>query len=98
MPLDSHARFRDIAMPSALVVEDDRKVLRGIAEGLRLAGYDVETAENGEAGIRLASKHPFDCVILDWMLPGRDGIGVLTGASRFGTELSGAIVDGQRRD
>jgi two-component system OmpR family response regulator len=61
-------------MPRVLVVEDERKVLRGLERGLRSAGYDVVGAANGTEGMRLAATEPFDCILLDWMLPGHDGI------------------------
>ena len=64
-------------MPRVLVVEDERKVRQGLEEGLAGAGYDVETAANGADGARLGRENRFDAVILDWMLPGMDGIDVL---------------------
>src|SRR5262249_29207889 len=61
-------------MPRVLVVEDERKVLRSIQRGLQGEGYDVVTAANGEDGYRQATTQPFDCLVLDLMLPGRDGL------------------------
>src|SRR3954468_7451240 len=65
------------AVIRVLVVEDDRKVLRSLERGLRAEGYDVTTAATGEDGLRLATAQPLDCVVLDLMLPGRDGLAVL---------------------
>jgi DNA-binding response OmpR family regulator len=65
-------------MPRVLVVEDERKVLRGLERGLRTAGYEVETAVTGRDGLQLARANRFDALILDWMLPELDGIQVLT--------------------
>jgi DNA-binding response OmpR family regulator len=64
-------------VPRVLIVEDERKVLRGLAQGLQAEGYDVATAATGEAGYELAATQAFDCIILDRMLPGRDGLQVL---------------------
>ena len=64
-------------MSRILVVEDERKVLRGLERGLLAAGYQVAAASTGTDGHRLATTEPFDCIILDWMLPGRDGIELL---------------------
>src|SRR4051812_8147885 len=64
-------------MPRVLVVEDERKVLRGLERGLRAEGYEVATAATGEEGYRQAAAQPFDCVVLDLMLPGWDGLEVL---------------------
>lgn len=71
-------------MQRILVVEDEPKVLRSLDEGLREAGFHVHTAETGEKGARLAAGDRFDCVILDWMLPGRDGLQVLKDMRRSG--------------
>ena len=67
-----------------LVVEDERKMLRSLERGLRAEGYDVTTAATGEDGHRLATEKCFDCVVLDRMLPGRDGLEVLADLRRAG--------------
>ena len=67
-----------------LVVEDERKMLRSLERGLRAEGYDVTTAATGEDGHRLATEQCFDCVVLDRMLPGRDGLEVLADLRRAG--------------
>jgi two-component system, OmpR family, copper resistance phosphate regulon response regulator CusR len=64
-------------MPRVLVVEDERKVLRSLERGLQAEGYEVVTAARGDEGLRLAAAGPFDCVVLDLALPGRDGLEVL---------------------
>jgi two-component system copper resistance phosphate regulon response regulator CusR len=71
-------------LPRVLVVEDERKVLRSLERGLQTEGYEVVTAATGEAGYELAMARSFDCVILDLMLPGRDGIQVLGDLRRAG--------------
>lgn len=60
-----------------LVVEDEPKVAGALKEGLEGEGYDVTLAHTGEEGFFHASTHVFDLIILDIMLPGRDGIEVL---------------------
>ena len=67
-----------------LVVEDERKVLRSLERGLRAEGYEVTAAATGEDGYRLATDGRFDCVVLDRMLPGRDGLEVLADLRRAG--------------
>src|SRR5262245_10204846 len=71
-------------MPRVLVVEDERKLLRNLQRGLEQAGYEVATAADGDAGHGLALAQPFDCVVLDLMLPGRDGLSVLADLRRAG--------------
>jgi len=71
-------------MPRLLVIEDDPGVLRNLEEGLRGAGFEVQTAATGLEGARLATTGTFDCIVLDWMLPGRDGLHILADLRRFG--------------
>ena len=60
-----------------LVVEDEAKVARALQEGLERQQYEVVVAGTGEEGFYLVSAEEFDLVILDLMLPGRDGLQVL---------------------
>jgi two-component system, OmpR family, copper resistance phosphate regulon response regulator CusR len=60
-----------------LVVEDEEKVARALQEGLEAEDYDVVLARTGEDGFFRASAEAFDLVVLDLMLPGRDGLQVL---------------------
>jgi DNA-binding response OmpR family regulator len=64
-------------VPRILIVEDERKTLRGLERGLGAKGYEVLSATSGEAGYELALREPLDCMVLDLMLPGKDGIEVL---------------------
>jgi two-component system response regulator MprA len=59
-----------------LLVDDDRAVLSGLRRALSLEGYDVRTAEDGEAALRAAHEQPVDLLILDVMLPRLDGLEV----------------------
>ena len=74
-------------MPRILVVEDERKVLRSLERGLQAEGYEVVGVSSGEAGLERAAAQPFDGVILDLMLPGRDGLQVLAELRRAGATL-----------
>lgn len=60
-----------------LVVEDEAKVAKALKEGLEAEHYEVMVARTGEEGFFLANAQTFDLVVLDLMLPGRDGIEVL---------------------
>lgn len=64
------------SMPKVLVVEDDDTVRDTLALNLRGEGYEVETAGDGEAGLRAGREGDFDLVILDVMLPKMDGLTV----------------------
>ena len=60
-----------------LVIEDEPKVGHAVQEGLQAEGYEVVLAETGEEGFFIASSRNFDLIVLDVMLPGRDGLEVL---------------------
>ena len=60
-----------------LVVEDSPRLSRNIATALRRSGYAVDTAADGEEGLWLAESHEYDAMVLDIMLPKRDGLDVL---------------------
>lgn len=61
-----------------LLVEDDREMVRYLKRGLGEAGYAVDVALDGQEGLRLATTGPYDAVVLDVMLPGKDGIAVVS--------------------
>lgn len=60
-----------------LVVEDDEKIAQAIRRGLESEGYDTAVARTGNEGFTQLNSAAFDLVVLDWMLPGRDGIEIL---------------------
>lgn len=66
-----------LSPPRILVVEDEQKTRESLAEGLRLESWEVATAESGDGALAQLKREPFDLVVLDWMLPDRDGIEVL---------------------
>ena len=67
----------DWDMHRILVVEDERDLNDLLAEQLRRDGYQVTQAFDGPAAVDSALSHPVDLVLLDWMLPGLDGLEVL---------------------
>ncbi len=63
-------------MPRLLIVEDDPAIALGLEDDLRLEGYETVLATEGDAAIRLAHEQEFDLVLLDIMLPRKDGFQV----------------------
>jgi DNA-binding response OmpR family regulator len=59
-----------------LLIEDDRKAARVLARGLQEEGFVVDLAPTGEEGEEQASVNEYDVIVLDWLLPGKDGIAV----------------------
>jgi two-component system copper resistance phosphate regulon response regulator CusR len=60
-----------------LVVEDEPKTRESIVEALRLEGWTVSAAATGDEALSLLSVERFELLILDWMLPGCDGLGIV---------------------
>jgi two-component system alkaline phosphatase synthesis response regulator PhoP len=60
-----------------LVVEDDAAIRTGVRDSLRFAGYEVDEAGDGDAGMNLALSVDCDLVLLDLVLPGPDGLTIL---------------------
>ncbi|MDB5324388.1 MAG: two component transcriptional regulator, winged helix family [Phycisphaerales bacterium] len=60
-----------------LVAEDHPSLARSIADGLRDDGYAVDLTFDGNEALHLAGSNPYDLMILDIMLPGRDGFSII---------------------
>lgn len=75
-----------------LIVEDEAKVASTIQEGLESQGYEAVVAESGEEGFYLVNAQIFDLVILDLVLPGRDGLEVLATLRRRDLQTPVIIV------
>jgi DNA-binding response OmpR family regulator len=75
-----------------LVVEDEKKVARALREGLEAEHYDVRLASTGEEGFFLVNHETFDLVVLDLMLPRRDGLEVLTTLRKRGLQTPVLIL------
>ncbi len=78
-PEASHVRI--------LIVEDEVKVARALKEGLQAEQYECALAHTGEEAFFLLNAEPFDLVLLDLMLPGRDGLEILSAMRRQGLDL-----------
>ena len=59
-----------------LLVEDEKKLSSVIKRGLKEVNYAVDLSENGDDALFLAQSNPYDLIILDIMLPGKDGISI----------------------
>ena len=79
-------------MPRVLVIEDERKILRGLERGLQAEGYEVTSAATGDEGYGLAAGEPFDCLVLELLLPGRDGLRILADLRRAGNRVPVLIL------
>ena len=60
-----------------LIVEDDAHILSFLTRGFREDGYLVESSMDGEEGEYMAGTNAYDIIVLDWMLPGKNGLEIL---------------------
>jgi heavy metal response regulator len=60
-----------------LVIEDEKKIANLLQKGLREQGYSVDLSHDGNDGLDRAISEPYDAIVLDIMLPGRDGLSLL---------------------
>ena len=71
-------------MRAKILVVDDKRIAReSLADILRLEGYDVEVAADGEAALELVRNIPFELALLDIKMPGMDGIEVMQEISKI---------------
>lgn len=83
-----------------LVVEDEHRIAASIKKGLELEKYAVDTAYTGTDGYDLAISEEYDCIVLDIMLPGMDGVEVCTKlrAENIHTPIIMLTAKGQLQD
>jgi len=76
-----------VSAPSyrVLVVEDDPQLAAGLAENLRAEGFDVDTEHDGNRAVAWFERSTCDLIVLDVMLPGRDGFEVCGALRARGT-------------
>ena len=60
-----------------LVVEDEQKIARLVQKGLKEFGFAVDVIGRGDEALEIILDNPFDAIVLDIMLPGRDGLSIL---------------------
>ncbi len=74
-------------MAKILIIEDDKKLAQGVVDWLAMEKHTVDHAESGEDGLQLLDSFSYDLLILDWNLPGIDGLGVCKRLRSQGSEL-----------
>ncbi|MBF0987298.1 MAG: response regulator transcription factor, partial [Clostridiales bacterium] len=63
-------------MKKILLVEDESKIANAVARGLKYEGFEVSIASDGEEALILGKDEEFDCIVLDRMLPLKEGVEV----------------------
>lgn len=70
-----------------LVVEDQDRIASFIEKGLKGQGFVVDLVHDGDDGYALATTEPYDAIVLDIMLPGRDGLSILKNLRKKGSSV-----------
>jgi DNA-binding response OmpR family regulator len=81
-----------MAQQQILTVEDDPAIRRGIVDALRFAGYRTLEAADGNMGLEMATKCELDLLLLDLVLPKRDGFAILQEVRRLRPTLPVIIL------
>lgn len=80
----------------ALLIEDDDTIAEFVARGLREAGFAVDRASDGAAGLQAAVDQAYDVAVVDVMLPKRDGLSVIDELRRKGVMTPVLILSARR--
>ncbi len=73
-------------MARILVVDDDQKLLRMLGRTLQYEGFEVATATDGRDALQKVEEWHPDLIVLDWLMPGLDGLGVMDNLRAMGDE------------
>jgi len=71
-----------VSKQTVLVIEDDAAIRRGVADALHFEGYETLEAADGHAGMKMGLEVACDLVLLDLVLPGREGLAILAEVRR----------------
>jgi len=85
-------------MARILIVEDEPGIALGLESDLKLEGYDVEVARDGETGSRRAREGGFDLILLDVMLPRKDGFAVCREIRRAGVPVKIIVLTAKSQE
>ena len=77
-------------MAKVLVVDDDQRLLKMLQRTLAYEGFDVTTARDGQDALDRICQTTPDVIVLDWMMPKLDGVGVLEALQEHGVSHTGA--------
>ena len=80
-----------------LVIDDDLQFCSLMQEVLSAAGYQVQTALDGRRGFQLASDNPVDLVVIDLLMPGKDGLETIQHILKEKPDLKVIAISGGRR-
>ncbi len=84
-----------MATERVLLVDDEEEFVEALAERLRTRGLEVDTAHDGHAGVDRVEVRPYDAVVLDFAMPGMNGIDTLKAMLEQRADLQIMLLTGQ---
>lgn len=84
--IDSSSVWSGQQRSRILIIDDDQGLSRVLAMTLRVSGFDPAIANDGDAGLDLLRSQPYDAVVLDMRMPGKDGRAVYREMRKEGIE------------
>ena len=82
-------------MAHILIVDDDANTLASLARAFRLAGHDATVCDNAARALELVKSQPFDMMLSDVVMPGKDGLTLLEELRNVGVSLPVVMISGQ---
>src|ERR1044072_46463 len=82
-------------MAHLLIVDDDQNTLASLARAFRLAGHEATVCDNAARALELVKKQPFDIMLSDVVMPGKDGLAPLEDLRNLGLTLPVVMISGQ---
>ena len=82
-------------MAHLLIVDDDTNTLASLARALRIAGHEATVCDNAARALELLKSAPFDMMLSDVVMPGKDGLALLQDHRNFGITLPVVMISGQ---
>jgi DNA-binding NtrC family response regulator len=78
-----------------LIVDDDASTLASLARAFRLAGHEATVCDNAARALELLKSQPFDMLLSDVVMPGKDGLALLEDLRNLGISLPVVMISGQ---
>src|SRR5436305_3496461 len=82
-------------MAHLLIVDDDNNTLASLARAFRMAGHEATVCDNAARALELVKGHPFDMMMSDVVMPGKDGLTLLEELRHLGITLPVVMISGQ---
>src|ERR1044072_7355645 len=82
-------------MAHLLIVDDDQNTLASLARAFRLAGHEATVCDNAARALELVKTQPFDIMLSDVVMPGKDGLALLEDLRNLGLTLPVVMISGQ---